>query len=135
MKALSKITYARVADYDSAIAAAAHADVHVISAEGELGEEEVTSIGDEIVGLGCAGKHNIVLDLSAVYHLDYRAVRLLAARASFLRRSGGDLRLCGLSAYLLTIIRASGLYDQFQIHEDAAAAASSFAESAASLWA
>lgn len=136
MKAMNKITYARVAGYDAAISAAAHADVHVIAAEGELGEAEVTALGDEIVGLACAGKQNLVLDLGAVYHVDYRVVRLLAARVGFLRRAGGDLKLCGLSSYLLAIFRASGLYGEFDFHEDAARAASSFAvNSASAAWA
>lgn len=124
---MNKITLARVSGYDAAVSRAAHADVHVISAEGELDERTVTSLGDEIVGLACAGKQNLVLDLSAAFHLDYRAVRLLAARAAFLRRTGGDLKLCGLSTYLAAILRASGLYDTFEIHEDAETAAAAFA--------
>lgn len=124
---MNKITVARVSGYDAAISRAANADVHVIGAEGELDEGAVTALGDEIVGLACAGKHNLVLDLSGVFHLDYRAVRLLAARAAFLRQGGGDLKLCGLSPYLLAIVRASGLYDRFELHPDAEAAASAFA--------
>src|SRR5690606_36487177 len=116
-----------VSGYDAAITRASNADVHVIGAEGELDEHAVTALGDEIVGLACAGKQNIVLDLSGVFHLDYRAVRLLAARAAFLRQGGGDLKLCGLSPYLQAIVRASGLYDSFEIHDDAESAASAFA--------
>jgi anti-anti-sigma factor len=125
---MNKITLARVSGYDAAISQAAHADVHVIAAEGELDEEAVTALGDEIVGLACAGKQNMVLELSGVFHVDYRAVRLLAARAAFLRKTGGDLKLCGLSPYLAAIVRASGLYETFEIHEDAESAAAAFAE-------
>ena len=87
MKTSSKqqITFARVTGYDAAIAAAANADVHVIAAEGELGETEVTALADEMVRLACASKCAIVLDLSAVHHFDYRQVRSLAARARLLR--------------------------------------------------
>lgn len=125
---MNKITLARVSGYDAAISQAAHADVHVIAAEGELDEEAVTAVGDEIVGLACAGKQNMVLDLSGAFHVDYRAVRLLAARAAFLRKTGGDLKLCGLSPYLAAIVRASGLYDTFEIYDDAEAAAAAFAK-------
>ena len=127
---MNKITVARVSGYDAAIYGAANADVHVIGAEGELDEAAVTALGDEIVGLACAGKQNLVLDLSGVFHLDYRAVRLLAARAAFLRQGGGDLKLCGLSPYLTAIVRASGLYDSFDFHPDAEAAAAAFAHEA-----
>lgn len=124
---MNKITVARVSGYDAAITQAAHADVHVIGAEGELDESAVTALGDEIVGLACARKQNIVLDLSGVFHLDYRAVRLIAARAAFLRQAGGDLKLCGLSPYLMAIVRASGLYDSFELYPDAEEAAAAFA--------
>lgn len=122
----TKITFARVTGYDAAIAAAADADVHVIAAEGELGEKELTELGDEAVRLACADKRNVVLDLSRVFHVDYRAVRPLAARARFLRSAGGDLKLCGLSGYLQAILRASDLWNEFDIHEDAETASAAF---------
>ncbi len=125
-----QITFARVPGYDAAIAAAAEADVHVIAAEGELGEAEVTALADEMVRLACASRCNLVLDLSAVHHFDYRQVRSLAARARLLRSAGGDLKLCGLSGYLQAIFRASGLYAEFQLFEDAEAASASFAAEA-----
>jgi len=58
-------------------------------------------------------------------------VRLLAARAAFLRQCSGDLKLCGLSPYLQAIVRASGLYDRFDLHPDAESAAAAFAFEAA----
>lgn len=127
MSMTSKITFARVSGYDAAIAAAAHADVHVLGADGEIGLDELTEIGDEIVRLACAGKRNVVLDLSAVVHLDYRGVRPLVARARFLRSAGGDLKLCGLSHYLKAIFRAAGMWNEFDIAEDVETASMSFA--------
>lgn len=122
-----QITFARVAGYESAIASATQADVQVIAAEGELGEREITELGDEMVSLACAARCNLVLDLSAVHHVDYRQVRALSARARLLRSAGGDLKLCGLSGYLQAIFRASGLYTEFDIHEDANEASAAFA--------
>jgi anti-sigma B factor antagonist len=125
--ATKQITYARISGYDAAIAASAHADVHVIAAEGELGEREIVDLGDEMVRLACTSRCNLVLDLSAAHHVDYRQVRALAARARLLRSAGGDLKLCGLSGYLQAIFRASGLFADFSIHEDAADATRAFA--------
>ena len=122
-----QITWARVSGYDAAIAAAAEADVHVIAPEGELGEREMTGLFDEIVGLSCAGKINLVLDLSGAHHVDYRQVRPLASRAGFLRQTGGDLKLCGLSPYLPAIFRAVGAWSDFEIYPAPEEAAAAFA--------
>jgi anti-anti-sigma regulatory factor len=122
-----QITWARVSGYDAALAAAAEAHVHVIAPEGELGEREMTRLFDEIVGLSCAGKVNLVLDLSGTNHVDYRQVRPLASRAAFLRQTNGDLKLCGLSPYLHAIFRAAGAWSQFEIFETAEEASAAFA--------
>lgn len=127
---MNKITYARISGYEAAVAAAANADVHVISAEGELLEPQITELADETVRLSVIGKNNVVLDLSRVHHVDYRGVRQLAARARFLRAAGGDLKLCGLSLYLTSIFRASGLYSEFDIHDTVESASAAFAYAA-----
>ena len=121
------ITFARVPNFDAAIAAAAHADVHVLSASGDLGEAEIRGLCDEMASLSCASKSRVVLDLSNVTHVEYQQIPALAARARLLKSAGGDLKLCGLSTYLSAIFRASGQMDRFEVHEDAVAAASSFA--------
>jgi anti-anti-sigma factor len=127
---MNKITFARVSGYEAAVAAAAQADVHVIAAEGELLEQQITDLADETVRLSVAGKHNLVLDLSRVHHVDYRGVRQLAARARFLRGAGGDLKICGLSLYLASIFRASGLFAEFEIHDTVESASAAFAYAA-----
>ena len=127
---MNKITFARVSGYEAAVAAAAPADVHVIAAEGELMEAEITDLADETVRLSVAGKQNVVLDLSRVHHVDYRGVRQLAARARFLRGAGGDLKICGLSLYLASIFRASGLITDFDIHDTVESASAAFAYAA-----
>lgn len=122
-----QITWARVAGYDAALAAAAEADVHVMAPEGELGEREMTHLFDEIVRLSCAGKMNLVLDLSATHHVDYRQVRPLLSRATFLRQTGGDLKLCGLTPYLAAIFRAAGALANFDVFDTAEEASAAFA--------
>lgn len=121
------ITFARVPNFDAAIAAAAHADVHVLTAQGDLGEAEIRGLCDEMVSLSCADKSRVVLDLSRVTHIEYQQIPSLAARARLLKSAGGDLKLCGLSTYLSAIFRASGQMDRFDVHEDAPSAASAFA--------
>ncbi len=124
---MNKITYARISGYDAAIAAAVRADVHVVSRGSSLDEEGMIALCDELVGLGCTGRHNLVLDLGGVDHIDYRGFRLLASCASFLRRSGGELKICNLSEYHQVLFRASGHYGDFEYFADAEAAAADFA--------
>ena len=127
---MNKITWARVSGYEAAIAGAGQADVHVIAAEGELLEQQITELADETVRLSAAGRHNVVLDLSRVHHVDYRGVRQLAARARFLQAAGGDLKVCGLSLYLASIFRASGLFAELDIHDTVQSASAAFAYAA-----
>lgn len=124
---MNKITYAKVSGYDAAVAAAVRADVHVVQRAGALEEEGVVALNDELVSLSCSGRHHLVLDLERVTHIDYRGFRLLSATAGFLRRSGGDLKLSGLSDYLKVLFRASGCWADFEYYEDAETAAGAFA--------
>ncbi|HEY0839390.1 MAG TPA: STAS domain-containing protein [Vulgatibacter sp.] len=124
---MNKITYAKISGYDAAIAAAVQADVHVVARAGALEDADVQGLCDELVGLACTGRHNLVLDLSAVTHIDYRGFGRLVACAKFLRASGGELKLCGLSDYHRVLFRASGHYGAFEYFETAEAAAADFA--------
>jgi len=124
---MNKITYAKISGYDAAIAAAVQADVHVVHRSGALEEADVVALCDELVSLGCTGRHNLVLDLSAVTHIDYRGFGRLASIANFLRKSGGELKLCGLSDYHRVLFRASGHYGAFEYFETPEAAAADFA--------
>lgn len=130
---MNKITYAKITGYDAAIAAAVKADVHVVTRSGPLEEMDVQGLCDEMVSLACTGRHNIVLDLERVTHIDYRGFRNLAACAKFLRQSGGDFKICGLSDYMNILFRASGLYGEFEFFEDAEEAAADFAVEASLL--
>jgi anti-sigma B factor antagonist len=104
--------------------------VITLSAEGELGEAQLVQIGEELFRLAHRGHYCVVLDLSEVHHLDYRGVRPLLSRAVLFRQAGGDIKLCGLSAYLKAIFRAAGARDEFEYFESAEQARMSFVRSA-----
>lgn len=111
--------------------AALLADVAVIRCEGEMGEVELAHIGEELFRLTHRGCNNVVLDLSKVDHVDYRGIGPLATRAKLLRRAGGDLMLCGLTAYVAAIFRAAGVDEEFQMHRTLEDARAAFAEAPA----
>jgi anti-anti-sigma factor len=102
------------------------ADVAVIVAEGEMGDCELTVLGEELFRLAHLGRRRVILDLTRVDHVDYRGLKSLAARARLLRAGGGDLKVCGLSNYVRAIFRVAGVEGDFDIHETAAAAHAAF---------
>lgn len=98
----------------------------VIRLEGELGCTELKDVGAELFRQVARGRIRIVLDLSAVPHLDYRGLRPLMMRAELLQRNGGDVKLSGVSAYVDAILRAGGAHDAFERHRTVEEALSAF---------
>jgi anti-sigma B factor antagonist len=105
-------------------------DAAVLRCEGEMEEQALAHLGDELFRLAHRGIRKVVLDLSGVDHVDYRGLKPLAARARLLRSAGGDLKLCGLSSYLSAILRAAGVEDDFEMYRNAEEAKASFADAA-----
>jgi len=107
----------------------AQADVAIVRCEGEMGEFEMAHIGEELFRLSHRGYQKVVLDLSAVEHVDYRGLAPLASRARLLRSAGGDLKLAGLSNYLAAIFRAAGMEEEFEMYRTSEEAKLAFAGS------
>lgn len=90
--------------------------VETLLLEGELSVEELTQVCEELGRRMQRGLRQVVLDFSEVSHLDYRGVRPLMARTESIRRTGGDVKLSGLSPYLAAIFRAAGAHDAFECY-------------------
>ncbi|MBX5484769.1 MAG: STAS domain-containing protein [Myxococcaceae bacterium] len=101
--------------------------VTTVVLEGELSLDDLRKVGEELFRLALKGHKNVVLDLSQVSHVDYRGLRPLAARAEMFRAAGGDVRIAGLSGYLMHIFRAAGTHDAFQFFAETENARQSFA--------
>jgi anti-anti-sigma factor len=95
--------------------------------EGEICERELKQVMQMLFRITHRGVNRVVLDLSEVSHFDYRGVRPLKARAELFREAGGDLKLSGLSPYLMAIFRSAGAYDAFDYFDDAHGAKEAFA--------
>lgn len=95
--------------------------------EGELNLNDLRKVGEELFRLASRGHRNVVLDLEQVSHLDFRGLRPLVARAELLRNAGGDVRVSGLSGYLMHIFRAAGAHEDFQFFAEPDNARASFA--------
>jgi anti-sigma B factor antagonist len=106
----------------------AHERVLTIVLDGELSLDELNRMGEEMLQLAVRGLRNVVLDFTEVSHLDYRGLRPLVAQAELLRRAGGEIKVSGLSGYLMYIFRVAGVHDAFQFFADPENARASFAE-------
>jgi anti-anti-sigma factor len=90
--------------------------VETLMLEGELGEQDLLQLCEELTRRMKLGLRQVVLDFADVPHLNYRGVKPLMARAEAFRRTGGDLKLSGLSPYLAAIFRAAGAHGAFEIY-------------------
>jgi len=93
---------------------------------GELRREEIAFLVRGLSRLRRFGCRFVVLDVSRVTHLDYRGVAALKNQVESLRRSGGDVKLAGLSSYLHAILRAGGADQVFQAFTSPDAASAAF---------
>ena len=84
--------------------------------EGELSEQDLLELCDDLGRKLQRGTRQVVLDFGDVGHLNYRGVKPLMARTEVFRRAGGDVKLSGLSPYLAAIFRAAGAHDCFEIY-------------------
>ncbi|NMO15510.1 STAS domain-containing protein [Pyxidicoccus fallax] len=105
--------------------------VETLMLEGELSEQDLLQLCEELTLKMQRGLRQVVLDFADVGHLNYRGVKPLMARAEAFRRTGGDLKLSGLSPYLAAIFRAAGAHDAFEIYPHMNDARAAFALSRA----
>lgn len=89
----------------------------VITPDGDINHSEMVGVKNAIADSLRGGQTRFVLDLSEVDHINYMTLGVLVERAGRLRRSGGALFLAGLSGYLETILRFTGVEDLFQVFE------------------
>jgi len=107
----------QVSEARRALTADASGDrVETLLLEGELGEQELLQVCEELGRRLQRGVRQVVIDFGEVAHLDYRGVKPLMARVEGFRRAGGDLKLSGLSPYLAAIFRAAGAHDRFEMY-------------------
>jgi len=74
----------------------------------------------------CAGCSDLVLDLGGVTFIDSSGLGTLVRLLSRVRRSGGDLKLCQLSAAVRQLLQLTNLLQVFDVQESQASAVSAF---------
>jgi anti-anti-sigma factor len=89
----------------------------VIELAGEIDGSMMLELSALIGSLIDQHRVDIVLNFSRVEHVHYRGIDLLMERSRQLRSLGGDLKLVGMSRYLLDIFRAvdaDGFFDRYE---------------------
>jgi anti-sigma B factor antagonist len=101
--------------------------VTVVAVEGSV---DALTAGDFLQALEdelSKGNAALVADLSGVDYASSAGLRTLLAGVKASRRSGGDLRLCGVQKGVEKVLAMSGFTSILKIYDDADAAVASFA--------
>jgi anti-sigma B factor antagonist len=103
--------------------------VTVVVVNGDLLGTKSLKAKETLLALIGEGARNIVVDLSAVVFVDSSGLGALVSALKTLRASGGDLRVCGAVAQVVTIFELTRLTKLIRIFPDRQSAAESFRES------
>jgi anti-anti-sigma factor len=82
--------------------------IQVLRLRGELNLEDALKIKNLISEYLKGGLVHVVLNLESVSHIHLSALPVLVERARRLREYSGDLKLVGLSSYLMHILELAG---------------------------
>lgn len=93
-----------------------------------LGEESA-SLRDLIRDLLSKGRKQILLNLSAVDHIDSAGLGSLVGASASVRKQGGELKLLDLPDKIVDIMQITKLYTVFEILKGEAAGVKSFVQS------
>lgn len=83
--------------------------VSVVGLQGELSRRNVHVLDEVLSSLAKCEQRNVVLDMAALEHLDYRLVKRIAERIVEFQCDGGDLKMAAASGYVGSILRVMGL--------------------------
>lgn len=103
--------------------------VSVLDLSGHLTSFESSGLRDTISGLLKQGRKNIILNLSGLLYLDSSGIGELARNYVTVIKSGGVMKVVGLTPKIEEILKIIQLYQIFQEFSDEEAALRSFPES------
>lgn len=87
---------------------------------------ECEQLAREVEHLVQQNETRVVLDLSALQHIDSAGLGRIVACLARLRKAGGDLRLAGAQGMVANILKMTHVEEALGAHPTAAAAADSF---------
>ena len=107
-------------------------DVTVFLPEGRIDTLAATELDQALQAAVSAGKHNMVVDMSAVDYISSAGLRALAAVLVRSRAEGGDMKLAALNERVTRVFRIIGFDVLMSVHDTPEAAITDFSASAAS---
>lgn len=99
-------------------------DWTVVYLEGEIDSNTEKEFSRVFAGMQEQSKNRLVVDLGGVEHINSRGFGILVGRWQEINRSGGEMRLSGLSAHIHTLFDILGGTQIFQIFDTPEAAMS-----------
>ena len=92
--------------------------VCLLALEGRLSRCDLANLSDRLRGLAAQGVHQVVLDLRAVDHWDYRGLPELAEAVKSRRRARATTAFITPSDYLRYIAGAAGVLEEMDFYDD-----------------
>ena len=111
-------------DFSATIRHSAHASL--IDLRGRLTSFEVGVLRENVSRLLGEGRKQIVLNLSELYYLDSSGIGELARIYVMVLKSGGEMKVVGLSRSVEEVLKVTRLYQVFPEFPDEEAALQSF---------
>jgi anti-sigma B factor antagonist len=102
--------------------------ISLVDVSGRLTSFEIGALRDSIQRLLKHGHKNIVLNLTGLQYLDSSGIGELAREYVGVLKSGGQMKLVGLSPKVQEVLKITQLYQVFQDFPDEEAALKSFPE-------
>jgi anti-sigma B factor antagonist len=100
-----------------------HGAVTVVHLDGNLmGGPDATALNGKLHELIDGGKNQVVIDLAKVEFMNSSGLGLLIGGASLMKKTGGGLKLAGVSEKILALIKIARLgpvFDTFATVQDA----------------
>ena len=100
--------------------------ISIVELAGSLDTGTAPTVGGKLDELTSSGATKILIVLTAVDFISSAGLRILLATAKKLRKSGGDLRLCGLNETVQEVFEISGFNTLMKIFDDEAQAMNGF---------
>jgi anti-sigma B factor antagonist len=100
--------------------------ISIIDVSGRLTSFEVGGLRDAIQLLLKQGRKDIVLNLSDLQYLDSSGIGELAREYVVVVKQGGQMKVVGLSAKVVEVLKITHLYQVFQDYESEEEALRSF---------
>ena len=114
----------RILDFSATIRHSAHASL--IDLRGRLTFFEVGVLRENVSRLLGEGRKHIVLNLSELHYLDSSGIGELARIYVMVLKSGGEIKVVGLSRSVEEVLKVTQLYQVFPEFPDEEAALQSF---------